>query len=708
MYLHDDQTLTLFEFDKVREHIASHCRHATSTQMALKLSPIMDRATLKLKLAQANEFQSTQNGAYPFPDSTFEDFKKEVQLLLLEGSVLTEKSFHQLRLGLTLSNHLLKFIADRSQFLPSLNFLIEKLSNQQDTVNAIDEIIDQQAQVKSSASKELTNIRATLHHLHRDADKKFNQLVNELRKKGYLRDNKESFFNNRRVICMLSEHRRSIGGIVHGRSDSGKTTFVEPEELVEINNEIAALEQDELHEINRLLRILTDSLRIDASQIKLHHHFLMEIDLLRAKSIFSRSIGGQLPQIEQEPILALDQAVHPLLYLQNKKSGKQVIPLSISLNKEKRLVIISGPNAGGKSIVLKTIGILQIMFQSGLLIPVKEKSRLSFFNHLLIDIGDAQSIENALSTYSSRLIRMKSILATANQRSLVLIDEFGTGTDPELGGAIAEVMLEELSKKNAFGILTTHYTNIKLIASKLPGALNANMQFDPATLSPKYQLVIGEPGSSYTFEVAEKIGLPKSVLERAKSKVQREKIKLNSLLADLQSQKNNLKQNQEKLEAAITKAENSALKLDQLQEKISKNANIDQQKKINNQLFIDLGKKLNSLINEWEKSKDKKGIFKKFAGLMNVEYKKRAAENTPEKASQRQQKKLEYLQKTLQVGMNVRALQSKQVGQIEQIKKDEVLINYGGMKMTVAMVNIEIVNEQEKKVKKESNTSTKV
>ncbi len=604
--------------------------------------------------------------------------------------MLTEIQLSLIRSASITVNSVIKFLNERESSYPNLIKLTKGLIETKEIIEKIDEIIDSHSQVKNSASDVLSDIRSALSSKRREADRRFRAYIADLKKKGWLRENEENFYNNRRVLAVPSEFKRDIRGLIHGKSESGKTTFIEPEILVGLNNEIAELDQDEKNEVRRLLRELTDQLRIHSTLITAYHVFLSNLDFIRSKALFAMDINGVLPQINKNSVVNLFNAVHPLLYLHNKALQKKIVPLNISLDSEKRILIISGPNAGGKSITLKTVGLLQLMLQSGLLISADEKSQMCFFNHFLADIGDSQSIEYALSTYSSRLLSMKMFLETANNRSLILIDEFGTGTDPELGGAIAEVVLEELNKRKAFGIFTTHYTNIKLLADQLNGVGNGSMLFDPESLQPKYQLIMGQPGSSYTFEVAEKIGLPQHVIERAKKKVQKEKLNLNTMLASLHQQKNKIEDELRTLKEKQNKTEEAGGRFSQLSQKLAEKMEKDKEKREELVKLADLGRKFNSLSQEWEKAKDKKAVIKKFVGSMTAEKKKKAAENSPQKLVARKQALLEKLRKEIQVGSQVRMLKGKQVGIVEEIRKDIVYVNFGNMKAKVGLENLEL------------------
>lgn len=671
--------------------MANYCRSRLSRQRAEELAPIGHRDTLTKILRQTDEYKQNLSRQGYFPDTSFEDFETEAGLLLISGSTLVEEQFSRIRSASLTVNSILRFLAERKDSFPFLTELASIVYQTDEIIVMIDEVIDIHSQVKNSASPELAHIRSQLFSKRREADKRFRSFIVEMKKKGWLRDNEENFFNNRRVLAVPSEYKRDVRGLIHGKSDSGKTTFIEPESLVELNNEISELEQDEKNEVRRLLRELTDRLRIHKELIRAYHQFLTDLDFIRAKAIFAIDIKGNLPILEKNSTVELYDAVHPLLYLQNRAQNKEVIPLNLKLDQQKRILIISGPNAGGKSITLKTVGLLQLMLQSGLLVSANERSHMCFFNHFMADIGDSQSIEYALSTYSSRLIRMNHFLRSANNRTLILIDEFGTGTDPELGGAIAEVVLEEINKKQAFGILTTHYTNIKLLADQLKGVMNGSMLFEPETLQPKYRLIIGQPGSSYTFEVAEKIGLPEHVINRAKQKVQRDKLKLNTMLSNLHKQKNQLEKEIAELKKQQEKTEEASGRYTRLSEKLEEKLERDQEKREELRKLAELGRRLQSLSVDWEKTKDKKEIIKKFVGIMTAEKKKKAAENTPDKIEKRKKALVEKLRQEITVGSRVRMLKGKLIGTVENIKKDVIYVNFGTMMAKVAIENLEPV-----------------
>lgn len=692
MRLFDKNTLSVFEFEKVRKYVEENCRNASSKALAKALAPIEDREHCKLQLAQLNEFTGLLRNKAAIPDTLFVDFEAECNLLEVDGSVLTEKQFLNIKIVSGTVNDIIRFLSSKADLFPALQELLANVYKTDEIIKAIDAIVDETAYVRSSASKELASIRADLSKKTRESDRKFRQFVNELNKLGWIRENEAGFYNGRRVLAVMSEFKRDVKGLIHGSSETGKTTFIEPQETVALNNEIADLQNSERREVYKLLRQLTRTIHPFATLIKNYHILLTTVDFIRAKAYFAVELNANLPIIDKDPCIELHKAVHPLLFLQNKASGKKTIPMSINMDRKQRIVIISGPNAGGKSITLKTVGLLQVMLQSGLLIPCSEKSKLSFFNNLLVDIGDSQSIENALSTYSSRLLSMKQFLNVANGRTLFLIDEFGTGTDPELGGAIAEVILEELAKKQAIGIITTHYTNIKLLADNLKGVINASMLFNPETLEPKYELVIGQPGSSYTFEVAEKIGLPKEIIKRAQDKVKSDKLKLNRLLADVQREKNNVTEQLQKLEEQTLAAQKAESRFRQQEGKLNEKLERNKEKQEEINKLVELGKKMNALAEEWQKGADKKAVIKKFVDSLTAEKHKKQYQLALEKKEQTKEKIIARVKKKIQVGGKVRILKSHQTGIVQEIIKDKARVTFGMMNSVVSLENLEPID----------------
>ena len=689
----DSEALELLEFQKIKKYITDFCYSQSAKQKATQITIFENYSDLKTELNRVYELKNIFSSNSFFPDILFDDFRKEISFLSLEGSMLTENQFLLVKQATEISNTAIRFLKNKKQLLPYLAKLADDLNDNKFIIDEIDRIIDFDATVKNSASRELQKTRKELSEKRRESDAKFDKQVNELRKLGFIRDNEESFFNGRRTLAVLVEYKSEVNGFVHNKSESGKTIFIEPSATISINNDIAELEIDERREINRILRELSDTLRPFAPLLKLFHDFLVELDFLKGKAKFANLIQGTLPVISNCPELKLDKAFHPILFLQNKDLKKTTVPLTIHLKKENHLVVISGPNAGGKSITLKTVGLLQVMLQSGLLVSVAENSVMGFFKYILIDIGDTQSIEHELSTYSARLKNMISILEKVNDETLILMDEFGSGTDPELGGAMAEVVLEELVKSGTFGVITTHYSNVKLLANQLKGVSNGSMLFDLETLNPKYILTVGEPGSSYTFEVAEKVGFPKQLIQRAKQKIDTDKIDLNKLLAEVQQQKTKLAEAIERSEHQEFMRKISKEKYDTLFNNWKDKTEKDRERKIELARLAEFGAKYLRLMDDWNKNENRKAVIKRFIDSITAETNKRKELAKQNKRDQFAEKKVARLKPLLKVGSKVKVLNGTEIGLIEEIKNEKVNIKIGHLKMTVNIENLELVKD---------------
>ena len=693
MMVIEEEALDLLEFDKVKKHVADFCFSLAAKHKANQVKIITDRQVLKTELNRVSELKNLTSENSYFPDIQFTDFIKDASMLALDGSMLMEEQFLLLKSVTETSNSVIRFLKGKKTLYPNLFELVEFIDENKIIIEEIDSVIDFDATVKNSASKELQKIRKDITEKRRESDAKFYRYVSELRKIGYLRDNEESFFNGRRTLSVLVEYKSEVNGFVHSKSETGKTIFIEPGATISINNDIAELEVDERREVNRILRELTELLRPYAHQLKQYYELLVELDFLKAKAKYAHILNASLPVISDKPELKLNKAFHPNLFLQNKELHKTTVPLNIELDAQKRLIVISGPNAGGKSITLKTVGLLQVMFQSGLLISATESSVLSFFDHILIDIGDTQSIEHELSTYSARLKKMITTLDKVCEKTLVLMDEFGSGTDPELGGAMAEVVLEELVKSQTLGVITTHYSNVKVLATKLNGVTNGSMLFDLDTLEPKYTLTVGEPGSSYTFEVAERVGFPKHLIQRAKEKIDKDKVDLNKLLAEVQQQKTKLNETLERVEHQEFMKRIAKEKYDTLFNNWREKVERDRDRKIELARMADYGQRYLRLMEEWNKNEDRKQVIKRFIDGITAETKKRKELEKQKKLDSFAEKKVARIKPLLKVGSKVKVLNGSEVGLVDSISGDKVNIKFGILKMTVNIHNLELVKD---------------
>ncbi|MEO6302316.1 MAG: hypothetical protein ABIP51_03980 [Bacteroidia bacterium] len=683
-----EKNIELLQFDKIKQLIKIKCCGKQAKLLCDDISPKIYSPQIIKDLHQTNEIKNVLASNGYFPSVEHEDIIEELTVLNIENSLLHETELLKVLKTTEVINTLIRFLKGKKAIMSHLSELAENVDVCDIVVSEINRIIDSEAQVKSNASSELNRIRKQIGEQRRESDRRFYNHISDLRKQGYLRDNEEGFFNGRRTLAVLVEYKAEVSGFVHSKSESGKTIFIEPAVTIAINNEVAELEIDEQREVNRILRELCALIKPYIPELRKGFNLLSCIDFLRAKALFAVDLNANLPEIKEGFDLNIISAYHPLLFLQNKKSGRKTIPLSVELNSENRVLVISGPNAGGKTIALKTIGILQMMLQSGLLIAVKENSSYCFFDKILIDIGDTQSIENELSTYSAKLKSMTSILNDVNESTLVLMDEFGSGTDPELGSAIAEAVLESIESSKTKGVITSHFSNVKLLAEKLTGTFNGCMLFDIERLEPKYILSIGEPGSSYTFEVAERVGFPKHIIERAKLKVDKEKLKFNRLLAEVQTQKTKLDEQLEKVEHEEFLKKIAREKYHTLFETWQQKIERERDRKIELAKLADYGQKYLRLMDDWNKKGDRKQVIKRFIDGITAETKKQDDLKKQNKLDTYAEKKIARIKPNLKIGSKVKILSGTEIGVIEEIKNEKVFIKFGLMKMTVGMENL--------------------
>ena len=551
-----NKTLEDLEYIEVLNQCANFAITQLGKDAIQKLQPSVDTEQIEKQLKSVSEFKSSFDNENRIPNHGFESLLDIFPLLKIENSVLTISSFRNMATNTETTNKLIKFLIKFQAYYPTLYEFSNNISIENDIIPAIERVIDRFGEIRDKASDNLFSIRKKLQQLRGKISSSFNKSLSQYNGADYLDDIKESIVNNRRVLAVKAMYRRKVKGTIMGSSKTGSIVFIEPETTYLQNQELQNLLFEETEEIKKILSELTDFFRPYLPYFQNQHSFLLKFDIIYAKACYGKEIDGIFPKINSdEKEINYKKAFHPLLLQTNKLQNKSTYPQDIKLNSEHRIIVISGPNAGGKSITLKTVGLLQLMLQSGMLIPVKENSVACIFELILTDIGDNQSIENQLSTYSYRLNNMKYFLKKCNSNTLFLIDEFGTGSDPELGGALAEVILEDFYEREALGLITTHYSNLKVLATELPKMINANMQFDSKTLEPIFKLVLGEAGSSFTFEVAQKNGLPYNLVNRAKKKIEKGKVRFDATIAKLQKERNQLLKTGESLKKKESKAE---------------------------------------------------------------------------------------------------------------------------------------------------------
>ena len=615
---------------------------------------------------------------------------------------------------------LISFFKKYETFYIHLNTFSQRITYFASFSSEIKKVLDKYGFIRDDASQELSMIRKRLKLLKSKINSSFNKSLSQYHQLDYLDEIRETIVDNRRVLAVKAMYRKKINGTVLGTSKTGSIVYMEPQKTLEYANELSNLLYEEQEEIKKILKELTEYFRPSASILKKYQEYLIAMDVLYAKAKFALLIGGVMPILSKKRKLFLKEAFHPLLLLANKKRKEKTFPQTISLHEDNRIIVISGPNAGGKSITLKTVGLLQLMLQSGILVPLDPLSEFCFFEKILTDIGDNQSIENQLSTYSYRLKKMNQFLKKCKENSLFLIDEFGTGSDPELGGALAEIFLEVFYERKAFGVITTHYANLKLLASELPHATNANMQFNSSTLLPMYQLNLGEAGSSFTFEVAQKNGIPFSIINKAKKKIEKGKIRFDKSIANLQKERIQLRKTSESLKNEEKKARLNNQQLETTHNRIQDKLESYQELYDTNQRLISLGKKISTLAKNYHNNKKKKPLMDNLFKIIMVENSKLKKPQPKIKKIKKEEKKQQHdikqevekkvaiirkkkkkdkaAQKqiaptkpvvSLKVGDKVKMIDGNAVGTIDKLEKKKAFVNYGSFKTNVNVSELE-------------------
>lgn len=523
-------------FSEIKDKIKQKCLSESGRELVEKIQPQTRFDQIDRFLRQTSEFKDLLVNDGAFPVENFFPLKSIIEKARVEGAFLLEEEFFRVLLSLKTVYAIIRYFNEREGLYPNLELLFEHLPIEKGIIRDIEMVIDERGKLKNNASRLLLEITQQIQRAEQDALKRINSIFKNAQDSGWTADGNLTVRDGRLCIPILAENKRKLKGLIHDESATGQTAYIEPEEVFQLNNKIRDLEFERRREVIRILVELTNKVRPHLPLLLSYHGLLTKVDFVRAKALFALDIKAEMPELSKEAEINLINARHPLLILNEHHKGT-VVPLNIQIDQSQRVIVVSGPNAGGKSVCMKTVGLLQIMVQSGLLIPAEPTTKVGVFKQIFADIGDDQSIESDLSTYSAHLSKMKYFTEFASGRTLVLIDEFGTGTDPLFGGPIAEAVLESLNKKQIRGVVTTHYSNLKVFASNTTGLENASMLFDNREMRPMYILQIGKPGSSYAFEIAQKIGLGKDILEAAKGKIGVQQKKVDTLLIDLEREK---------------------------------------------------------------------------------------------------------------------------------------------------------------------------
>ncbi len=717
------------EFNTVLEKISTYCISDLGKALVFKIKPIANKPDLLVALDQVNEYNNSFISENRIPNHYFEDLEEEIKLLKIENSRLDAASFLKIATNSETVNSQLLFFKKFQEYYPALHAKSEEIEYTKSVVEEIQKIITSYGEVTDKASSFLKDIRKEIHTIRAKISGSFTREMSRYDKAGFLDTIRESVIDNQRVLAVQSMYRKKIKGNLLGSSKTGSIVFIAPQATLELHRELQNLLHEEKQEINRILNILTETIRPYFPLFTSYQEYLSSLDCIGAKAKYAFELSAVLPSFSKAKRIYFKKAYHPILLEKNKAANLPVIPQTLELSEKQQIIVISGPNAGGKSITLKTIGLLQLMLQSGLLIPVDEKSETHFFDTILSDIGDNQSIENQLSTYSYRLKNMRGFLKRCNDNSLFLIDEFGTGSDPELGGALAEIFLEEFYDKKAFGVITTHYSNLKVLANELENVSNANMQFNEKTLEPLFKLHIGQAGSSFTFEVAQKNGIPFSLINRAKKKVEGEKIRLDKTISKLQKERNVLQRNSKALEDEQDKAKRQTQNLSDKELKIQEKLSSFQELYDKNQKMLSFGRKSNELLSKYFQTNNKKELFAEFNKWVLIEKTKHLKLHPPVKKNKTEKKKEKEVKKNKEVALQkveteilekvkevrkekaivakkiakekaaykfkvndkVRLIDGKACGIIDKIEKNKVTIDYGMFTTQTALDKIELV-----------------
>jgi len=713
-----NKTLQDLEFDTILNTISERCNTELGKIKALEITPFKEKNLLLDSLIQTSEYVSSYSNNNAIPNHGFDSINNELKYLAIDGSQLEVSGFRKIGTVSETANTLILFFKKFQEYYPKLNEKASQIQVTKEIVKYIDEVIDKHGEVRDNASPDLLNIRRDMNVVRGKVNQSFGMAMSQYNSLGYLDDIKESFVENRRVLAVLAMYRRKVKGSILGSSKTGSIAYIEPEATLKYSRELNNLEYEEKEEVTRILKQLTNDIRPFHELIVSYQEFLSDVDVIAAKAKYANKINGILPNISDKKRLYFRDALHPILYLNNKLKNEITHPQTIELNPESTIIVISGPNAGGKTISLKTVGLLQLMLQSGILIPVHERSETFLFDRILTDIGDNQSIENHLSTYSYRLKNMNYFLKKCNSKTLFLIDEFGTGSDPDLGGALAEVFLEEFYHREAFGIITTHYTNLKILANELPNATNANMLFDERTLEPMYKLHLGQAGSSFTFEVAQKNGIPFGLINRAKKKIEGGKVRFDKTIANLQKERSKMEKTSLNLKEEESKAREESKKMESINAKIKDKLERYQELYDANQRLIYMGQKIDEISSNYFNNKDKKTLIGEFLKVVEIENSKRkkasakelkekeviqkkVAEEVKVKVEEIRQEKKEKKLKlkevpekpkiALKIGDRVRMFDGKAVGTLDGIEKNKATVNYGVFTSKVSLDALEFV-----------------
>lgn len=708
MYLYPEDIFEKLEFNKILERLSEFCMGDPARHQVLAMRTFNHKTKIERMLDEIVEYQKSDSLSYDFPLVNYTSVLNELGLLKTIDYVLEIEDYIKLFIHIKTVNDIVLFFNEgkRKEELPLLYNIASQIEIDSSLIERFDQIFSEDGKIKPSASPELKKVFSAIRSKERELEEQFNSILKRYKKEGLLSDNLESVKNSRRVLSVNVENKRKIKGIIHDESKTGKTVFIEPEEIMNINNDLFELEARKRQEVYKILKALSALIRPHLDDFLLWQKILIRYDLIRSKAKFSHLYDGCRPHIEEGSQFEIKKTYHPLLLIMNNEQRKSTVPFSLTLNNDKRILVISGPNAGGKSVTLKALGLNQLMLQSGMLIPCDENSKFGLFSKMMIDIGDQQSLEGDLSTYSSRLLHMKHFVEKADKRTMILMDEFGSGSDPKMGGAIAEGVLDKLVKKRTFALITTHYSNIKNFAYKNKHIVNGAMLFNKDELKPTYKLKVGQPGSSFAFEIANKIGLSEEVLSYAKNKAGKDSEKVDRLLIDLQEEKKVLDE-----ELLSTYDEKHRLKkLIETYERMKSELDIRRKKmklEAREKTYLNVSDSERELQHLIKKIKEDQNIEKAKSAIQRAKNIKKETRNEMSDLSDDVfQKEIEEV-KNLEVGQFVKLRTGGQPGQVIQLNDKKVRLQMGILQMEVPRSEVILANQPIEQKSKSIITDTK-
>ncbi|WP_133272784.1 endonuclease MutS2 [Hymenobacter radiodurans] len=693
-------------FAQLREMLESLCLSALGRHFVAKMQFQTKHDQLQKLLLQADEFRVLLQSGADFPSQHYHDVHPHLVRASIPGAYLEVTAFFAVKMSLRTIRQALTFFTQAEETLyPTLRLLGIGVQVDRNLLLAMDKVVDDEGQVRDNASPLLMQLKQELIARQAQLRKQISGILRHAKTEGWIPGDAEpTIRGGRLVLPVIAEHKRRVKGLIHDESASGQTVFIEPEAVFELNNDIKDLENAYQRELIRILTQLTDQLRPHIPDLRKAYQYLGLLDFIRAKALLASRLEASLPTLHPRPLIKWQKVRHPLLYLtfreQPKETRREVVPLTIDLNPDQRILLISGPNAGGKSVAMKTVGLVQYMLQCGLLIPAGDGSEAGVFEDIFLDIGDEQSLENDLSTYSSHLLNMKQFLLFAGKKSLVLIDEFGTGTEPALGGAIAEAVLDQLNRARSFGVITTHYTNLKNYAERSPGIVNGAMRYDPERLQPLYRLEIGKPGSSFAIEIARKIGLPAQLVERATQLVGKDKIRYDRLLEGLEKEKADLEQRSAEAEKQERRLKKAAQEYQDLKRHLEETRlDVLRDAKAKAKLLLkDTNQQIEATIQEIRTAQADKEQTKQARQKLDDYVKKELQIEPPKARATRETADAA----TLKPGDKVALIGQDGYGEIMSLKGKTAEVSFGGMKTIVKIAQLEKlgraeIKEREKK-----------